>query len=304
LTLARRSLSKIIHLPVDRTLYTGFRLLGGFPALCLGAFSLSVGLSAATLNQAVVTKVVRDVRLLGAGTASNPATVDTRVDNGTVLRTGLDSWAELTFANESLARLASNTAFSFNGTRQLDLNEGAVLLQLPKKAHGAQVQAAGLAAVVTGTTVVFEYHPAVFKFFVLEGTARLYRPGHLGDSILVKPGQMVIGKPDSPLSDPVDFDIGRFLKTSRFISDFAPLGSESLMAAESQKQERRKSKKTLIETNLVIFGGGTNVSLVDSKPAEAHPNPAPQAAAPAATPTLMLPTIDSAVIDRAMTIRR
>ena len=89
------------------------------------------------------------------------------------------------------------------------------------------------------------------------------RPRHLGDSILVHAGQMVIGNPDSAISDPVDVDIGRFVTTSRLITDFPPLPSEKSILAESQKQQREKSKKTLIDTNLVIFGGGTQVSLVD-----------------------------------------
>ena len=289
---------------MDKTFHSR-RGSGGLVKLCLCAIFFPDASWSATHEQAVVTQVIHDVRLLGAGSDSRPAALNDHVTNGIVVRTGADSWAELAFPNESLARLASNTGLNCkDGTRQLELGEGAVLLHVPKKAHGARVQAAGLAAVVTGTTVVFEYHPAVFKFFVLEGTARLYRPGHLGDSILVKPGQMVIGKPDSALSDPVDFDIGRFLKTSRFIIDFAPLRSAPLMAAESQKQERRKSRKTLIETNLVIFGAGTNVSLVDPKPNEAHPAAEPAADSAPTPASSVLPTIDSPIIDRAMTIRK
>jgi hypothetical protein len=115
---------------------------------------------------------------------------------------------------------------------------------------------------------------------VLEGTGRLYRPGHLGDSVLVSAGQLVIGNPSAAVSDPVDFDIARFVKTSRFITDFSPLRSEKLILAESDKQQREKSKKSLIETNLVIFGGGTRVSLVGQAPATTHPapNPIPEAA--------------------------
>jgi hypothetical protein len=96
----------------------------------------------------------------------------------------------------------------------------------------------------------------------LEGTGRLYRPGHVGDSVLVGPGQLVMGNPNAAVSDPADFDIARFVKTSRFIVDLPSLRSEKLLAAESQKQQQEKSKKTLIDTNLVIFGGGTRVSVL------------------------------------------
>ena len=74
---------------------------------------------------------------------------------------------------------------------------------------------------------------------------------------------MVFGNPESALSDPVDIDIERFTKTSRFITDFPPLRSAKSIVAESQKQQREKSTKNLADTNLVIFGGGTQVSVTD-----------------------------------------
>ena len=77
---------------------------------------------------------------------------------------------------------------------------------------------------------------------------------------------MVFGNPEAALSDPIDVDIDRFMKTSRFITDFPSLRSEKSIVAESQKQQREKSNKTLIDTNLVIFGGGTQVSVVGQDP--------------------------------------
>lgn len=198
------------------------------------------------------------------------------------MRTGKDSHAELTFSDQTVVRLVANTAFSFkNGTHDLSLGEGAVLVQAPNSAERATIHAAGVAAAVTGATVMIEYHPSVCKFLVLEGTGRLYRPAHLGDSVLVHAGQMVIGNPNAAVSDPVDFDIARFVKTSRSIVGLPPLRSEKLIAAESQKQQREKSNKTLIDTNLVIFGGGTRVSLVDSPQTSAAGR---TTAAPATTP--------------------
>jgi hypothetical protein len=179
------------------------------------------------------------------------------------VRTGAGSRAELNFSDETVVRLVAHTAFDFHrGTRGLNLKDGAVLVQAPKEANGATIHAGSVAAAVAGTTVMIEYHSGFYKFLVLEGTARLYRPGHVGDSVLVAPGQMVFGNPESAVSDPVDVDIARFIKTSRFITDFPPLRSERSIAAEGQKQQREKSNKTLRDTNLVIFGGGTQVSAV------------------------------------------
>jgi len=49
-------------------------------------------------------------------------------------------------------------------------------------------------------------------------------------------------------------------------ADFPCLRSEQSVVAEDRKQPREKSKKTLINTNLVIFGGGMRVSLVGPGP--------------------------------------
>jgi ferric-dicitrate binding protein FerR (iron transport regulator) len=260
-----RRLQLLILITVMASLTTGFHSV----------------LSAALPNQARVTQVEGLVQLLHPMAAADSASVNAVVDEGTTVRTANSSRADLTFPNETVVRLAANTAFSFkNGMRDLSLDEGAALVQTPKSANGAKIHAANVAAAITGTTVMLEYHPGVCKFLVLEGTGRLYRPGHFGDSVLVGPGQMVIGNPNAAVSDPVDFDIARFVKTSRFTTDFQPLRSEKLILAESQKQQREKSKKSLVETNLVIFGGGTRVSLVGQTPATTHPtaNSSPETA--------------------------
>jgi hypothetical protein len=221
-------------------------------------------LNAASTNEARVTGVKNDVQLEDSKNAARRASVNDIVHEETAMRTGNGSRGELIFSDETVVRLGAHTAFDFNhGTRGLNLKEGAVLIQAPKGARGATIRAGNVAAAVAGTTVMIEYHPGVYKLLVLEGTGRLYRPGHLGDSILVAPGRMVIGNPDAAISEPVDVDIDRFLKTSRFITDFPPLRSEKSIVAESQKQQREKSNKTLVGTNMVIFGGGTQVSVTD-----------------------------------------
>src|SRR5881394_3933967 len=214
-------------------------------------------------DEARVTRVNNYVQLLHPKRAPRQARLNDIVDEGSIVRTGKNARAELTSSDGTVVRLATNTAFGFkNGTHDLNLSKGAALVQAPKSANGATIHAASAAAAITGTTVMIEYHPGVCKFLVLEGTARLYRPGHLGDSVLVGPGQLVIGNPKAAVSDPVDFDIARFVKTSRFIAGLPPLRSESSIVLEAQKQQHEKSKKTLVETNLVIFSGGTRVSLV------------------------------------------
>jgi hypothetical protein len=253
------------------------------------------GLSALPPNEARVTRVNNYVQLLHPMRPSRRASLNEIIDEESVMRTGKTSRAELTFSDETIVRLVANTAFSFkNGTHDLNLGEGAALVEAPRSANGATIHAASVAAAITEATVMIEYHPGVCKFLVLEGTARLYRPGHLGDSVLVHPGEMVIGNPNAAVSDPVDFDISRFVKTSRFIVGLPALRSESSIVLEAKKQQQEKSKKTLVETNLVIFGGGTRVSLVGqaqtnatgrttATPATPHPTPSPTQTASSAS---------------------
>ena len=239
---------------------------------------LATSLSGAQKQEARITGIVHDVRLLTVGGATHTASANESVREGMTVRTGTASRVEITFADQTIARLGANSVFDLRDTRNLELKEGTMLLQAPRNAKDAKIHAAGFVAALTGTTTVLESYRTHYKVLVLEGTGRLYRPSHLGDSILVEAGQMVFGQPNAALSDPVDFDIGHFLKTCRFIVDFKPLRSGASMASESQKQQKEKSKKNLIDTNLVILGGGTVVSLVDPAQIDAIGRAAPAAA--------------------------
>src|SRR5437660_9572021 len=186
---------------------------------------------AAHPNEASITRIVNDVQLGAAQTAPHPASLNDKVADGSSVETGMDSRTELTFANQALARLSANTIFSFNeGTRNLDLARGAMLLRVPKGAGGAKISTAMVTAAITGTTVIVEYHPhAYIKFISLEGTARLYLKRRCGESVLVRAGQMLITNPDAKggLPDTVDVDLERLLKTSLLIIDFPPLGRQT-----------------------------------------------------------------------------
>jgi hypothetical protein len=230
-------------------------------------FAISIAIAplsaqAAKPALAQVTSITNDVSLVAPDGAAEAAALRANFSEGTTAKTGGESRAEITFANRTVARLGGRTSFGFeNGARSLTLSEGVVLVDAPKRAKGTTIHAGAVATTVTGATVLFEYHPAVYKLVVLQGTARLYRPGHLGDSILVRAGQMVIGKPAHAVSDPVDVDVQRLLSSSKFITEFPELPSAKLLAAAGAKQQRQKSQRALIDTNLVIFGEGNVVSM-------------------------------------------
>src|SRR5437764_2532247 len=200
----------------------GICLLGVF----LAAFASA---NAAELKEARVTQIVRDVKLLPNAAPARLAVVNDPVRDGTAVRTGVESRTELMFSDATLARLGANTIFSFTeGTRNLELTDGAMLLRVPKNAGGAKINTAAVTAAITGTTVMLEFHKNSYvKFIVLEGTGRIFLPNRVGESVLVHAGQMLITKPDAKnLSNPVDIDIRKLRKTSRLITGFRKMGSE------------------------------------------------------------------------------
>src|SRR3989440_6611586 len=220
-----------------------------FAGGALGCMALDVvsaraqGGTGNVLKEARVTQVVKDVKLLSGQAEPRPATLSDTVRGDTAVRTGAESRAELTFGDLTIARLGANTIFSFNqGTRTVDLGNGAILLRVPKNSGGAKIQTAAVTAAITGTTVIVEYHPKSYaKYLVLEGTMRIYLKGILGESVLLHAGQMMILNPNATrLSEAVDFDLERLLNTSLFIQGFRPLPSFPLMAQGQQEQLDRK----------------------------------------------------------------
>jgi hypothetical protein len=180
--------------------------------------------SAANLNQATLTRVVRSVEVIPAGASPKPAKLGEVVGGNSDVRTGEESRAQLTFPDRTLARLGENTVFSFDrGTRALDLESGAILLQVPKDAGGATIRSAPVTATITGTTVMMEYspgNPGTVKLICLEGTVRLSLAGRLGESVLIGPGQMIsLAANARSLPDPSVVDVRRLLRTSRLVRD-------------------------------------------------------------------------------------
>ena len=272
-----------------------------FAGAALGCLAASIGSlkgqggTGSVMREARVTQVVKDVKIHSSQAEPRPATTSDTVRGDTAVRTGVESRAELTFGDLTIARLGANTIFSFNeGSRTVDLANGAILLRVPKGSGGAKIQTAAVTAAITGTTVIAEYHPKSYaKYLVLEGTMRIYLKGVLGESMLLGPGEMMILNPNAKrLSEKVDFDLERLLKTSLFIQGFRPLPSVPLLAAVQQTQLEQKAAGELIDTNLVIFGRGTLVTMTDPQSSDVIDRKiaAVTLPPPTATPTAPPPT--------------
>src|SRR6266487_38935 len=183
------------------------------------------------LQQARVSQVIQDVRVLETHGAPRPAAVNDKVIQGMGVRTGVESRAELTFTDLTITRLGANTIFSFKqGARELDLTSGAVLLQVPPKATAVKVNTSAVTAAVTGGTALFATGPPT-KFMVLEGIGTFYPTGHPERAATVNGGQMMTMTADGRMTKPEKFDVKVVLKTSRLIKDFPPLENLPLVMA-------------------------------------------------------------------------
>src|SRR5437773_8818219 len=223
--------------------------------------------AAGPLTSAEVTKIINRVSLIEPAKGARPAVVRDVIKDDRGLQTGARSRSELLFQDNTLTRVGAETFFSFKtGTRDLTLEKGSMLLQVPKGLGGAKIHTAAVTAAITGTTIMMEYSPGQYlKVLVLEGSLRLSRNGS-GDSLVLPPGKMVIMRPDAKkIPDPIDVDLAQIVRTSILVnfpgSNFLPI--MPLIQAAIEDQATELTKGTLVPTNLVM-GYGTNVVLAST----------------------------------------
>jgi hypothetical protein len=199
---------------------------------------LPTDVAAADLEEAKVTQVVQDVKVVPSGAAARPAAMNDTVRQGNAVQTGTQSRSELTFRDETITRLGEKTIYTIGGGRTIELGSGQFLLYVPKKAGGANVKMGPVTAAITGTTVVGNVSPSgIVEFTVLEGTARV-RLDSVGQCLLVVAGQKVTYDPIAMrLEDPVEVDLQQ-QQTSPLVTGFRPLPSTPYMNSAIEKQRR------------------------------------------------------------------
>jgi hypothetical protein len=193
----------------------------------------------AASSEALVTQIIRDVKLLPSEADARPAAVNDKVSEDTSVRTGGDSRSELTFSDLTITRLGADTIFSFSKAgRTAKVQSGSILLRVPKDSRGGAINTNIVTVAITGTTVIFESDPAGnSKLITLEGRARLSFVKNPRNFRNVRAGQMLdvpAGATTLPL--PVEIDIDQMMRTHPLITDFGPLPSRELIAAAAQEQ--------------------------------------------------------------------
>src|SRR5947199_3711178 len=216
--------------------------------------------AAGPLTSAEVTKIINRVSLIEPAKGARPAVVRDIIKDDRGLQTAARSRSELLFQDNTLTSIGAETFFSFKtGTRDMTLEKGSMLLQVPKGLGGAKIHTAAVTAAITGTTIMMEYSPGQYlKVLVLEGSLRLSRNGSFGNSLVLHPGKMVIMRPDAKkIPDPVDVDLAEIVKTSTLVNfpGSTILPSMPLIQAAINDQAKELAKGILVPTNLVMGHG-------------------------------------------------
>ena len=173
-------------------------------------------------KEARITQVIKDVRLLVSRAGSRPASVNDMVNEGSAVRTGEESRAEIKFMDQTLTRLGANTVFSFNeGGRDVELLSGAILLAAPENTGTTKVKMVGVAtAAVSGFAAMFETHRnSQSKVILLDGDGTVTLDNVPGSSCPIHAGQMMI-IPAHPVKCPpvYDINIAKLVGTAKLVT--------------------------------------------------------------------------------------
>lgn len=238
------------------------------PPLLLLILTLPGLLPAAVFKTAEVTRVLNDVRVVQSQTNATTARIGDVITGDTAVSTGVNSRAELKFPDQTLTRLGANTLFRLEeGTRDIDLKQGVLLLQVPKQLGGARVRTAAVTAAVTGTTILVEFDPdGYIKIIVIEGEVDLFMNDKPSNFITIKAGDMIIMKPDAKVFPaPVQVDLQRLISTSKLLNpeEFGPIGNDKQIAGALEQQDDLKNKGELLNTAFMLPGAGTRVTFTN-----------------------------------------
>src|SRR3954464_9110875 len=178
--------------------------------LFAASFLVATFAIAGPLNEARVNKIINDVAVVDPVKGAHKASLQEVITEEIGVKTGIKSRSELVFQDETLTRIGPESYFSFKpGTRDMALEKGTMLLQVPKGLGGAKIRTAAVTAAITGTTIMLENIPAKhIKVLVLEGSLRLSLNNTPGHSVLLYPGRMVTMRPDAKhIPKPVTVDL-------------------------------------------------------------------------------------------------
>lgn len=233
---------KAFFAPISRSRRRGLFLIAMVTSFCAAGLA-----SGADISQAVVRQKVNVVTVApNLAAAPHPASEGAVIHDENVVRTGTESRAELEFTDLTLARLGSNSIFSFDAkARVMNFQQGAVLFSKPTNSGAIQLRSGAISGAITGTTgfistvameglgktghINSKGKGTTTIIGILEG--KVQGGSHWTDSsgrehttpFKLGPGELLVSRPDG-MPRMAQFDIPRFVKSSPLIKGFkAPL---------------------------------------------------------------------------------
>jgi len=234
-------------------------------------FAIGRYVFAATQKQARVTEVVREVNVVGAQAATRPAVVNETVNEGSAVRTGNQSRAELTFVDQTVTRLGANTVFSVGGAaRTYDLGSGAILVSAPKGVGTVKVSAGVATCAVSGFTGIWETHPKGWqKILLIEGDLDGWLNHNPGDRRHMHSRQILVFPWNAKvLPQPQEFDVCKVINSGLLVTGFkTKLASWPAMFAQCTAQRSSPVVTQLVDPT----SHDTTDQSVSARPEETHP---------------------------------
>jgi hypothetical protein len=242
--------------------------------LAAGLFLATVAQAAEPLKSATVTQIGgqnKDVSITKEGAQKRAAVERDSVVGKDVLETGKKSRAELEFTDKSLARLGSNTIFSFDpGTRDMNLTRGTALIHVPPGLSGARISSPAATAAIRGDVVAMRVNERGLTQIVAlskdeQGPIKVTLNKTKEERIL-KPGEMMTIDPAAmKLPEPMTIAVDVFVQTNPLLNGQGMEKKEMPDTAQKEvKQTQEAQNKEIRNGNLEnpgqLANDGTAVS--------------------------------------------
>jgi hypothetical protein len=206
---------------------------------------------AAPLTESTFTEIINEVATVSTDGSATTSKVNDLLKAPDRVRTGPESRAELTAADNTITRVGANTIFSFadNG-RTLNLEQGNLLFHAPKGLGGGTIKSGGAAAAVLGTTLIVSATPdGGFKVILLEGKGTVTVPNT--PPATLNAGQLVFVLPGGKLSPVLNINLGKLVGGSQLVKGFSHgLTSLPLIEAAIHDQNLKLASGGAVDTGL------------------------------------------------------
>ncbi len=237
--------------------------------VALWVWGSGVVFAAEPLKRAVLTEIHNDVVVVKDASQEQRAALKEVVQGQDVVRTGKKSRAELEFADKSIARLGSNTLFSFDSAgREMNLKRGAALIHVPPGLSGAKISTSIATAAVFGDVVAMRVNElgdtqvlALSRDKLGPISVTFHRTG---ETCQLEPGQMLTLRPNDvhmPVPNSVNVEV--FLKTSCFVKKEGESGFSSDLPESAKKEIQQAQDIQNKDIRSGVLEGGSGVNETD-----------------------------------------